>query len=543
MSARPRPRARPLKLGEISKLAGLVFAAVLGVLLNMYSARHYTRWDVTEAHRYTLTDATKRTLHDLPDTVEIWVLLGQAEPLRHTLSQLLVAYGAETTHLDVKYVDPDHDPLALEDVRRRFKIESGRSEDGHVLTDAVVVVARGEKRWFLDTTDFYEASEKDDGRVRPREEQALTLAIRSVIGGAPTRLCFTRGHGEAELGDGTSAGLFFLKSVLEKDNYEVVSLEAAKLAALEPFKECAVVVVAGPRGAFAPEEENALRTYLMTGGSALLALGPVPTSGGLEKTGLDRAVAPFGVGLGDVLVVERAEDRALPDSYGARFFVEARPHAVTAGLVRRDDREPPRVLIQLARPLTHRSEPGSAQAFELAVTSPEAFGLTLVDGAATWTKTPEKKPGDVSGPFNVAMASERPKVSPGAAHGPRLVVLGASTVLHESNFRETWALRGAALLVESALSWLASKPEILDVPSRDALPAGTALTEEARSEVRRYVLVFMPLAVALLGLAVGLRRRATEGRPHATSKDHAREPTSGGRERTRARKPPKAADP
>ena len=73
------------------------------------------------------------------------------------------------------------------------------------------------------------------------------------------------------------------------------------------------------------------------------------------------------------------------------------------------------------------------------------------------------------------------------------------------------------------------------MPPRDPLPAGTALTEEARSEVRRYVLVFMPLAVALLGLAVGLRRRATEGRPHATSKDPPRE--------ARARKATKAADP
>lgn len=539
MSARPRRRARALKADEIGKLVGLVFAAVLGVLVNMYSARHYTRWDVTETHRYTLTDATKRTLHDLPDTVEVWVLLGQAEPLRQTLSQLLVAYGAETTHLSVKYVDPDHDPLALEDVRRRFKIEAGRSEDGHVLTDAVVVVAHGEKRWFLDSTDFYEASEKDEMKVRPREEQALTLAIRSVLRGKPTRMCFTRGHGEAELADGSAAGLFFLKSVLEKDNYEVVSLETTALGVLEPYKECAVVVVAGPRGAFAPEEENQLRTYLMTGGSALLALGPVPGQGGLEKTGLERVVTPFGVGIVDALVVERAEDRALPDSYGARFFAEARPHAVTAGLVRRDDREPPRVLIQLARPLVRHAEAGSAQAFELVATSPEAFGLTLVDGAATWTKTPEKKPGDVSGPFSVAMASERPKLSPEAAHGPRLVVLGASTMLLESNFRETWALRGAALLVESSLSWLVSKPEILDVPSREPLAAGTALTEETRAEVRRYVLVFMPLAVALLGLAVGLRRRSTEGRPH-TAVDPA---TPASKPKKGGRKPPKGAEP
>ncbi len=514
------PRAlRVLRPEEVGKLVGLVAAAVLGVLVNVYAARHYTRWDVTESHRYTLSDATKRTLHDLPGPVEVWVILGGAEPLRQTLAQLLVAYSAESGHLAVHYVDPDRDPLALEDLRKRFKIESGRSEDGHVVTDAVVVVARGEKHWFLDGADLYEASEKDDMKVRPREEQALTLAIRSVLGAARARLCFTQGHGESEIGDGAASGLLFLKSVLEKDNYEVIAIDASAPAgpvAHEPYKDCAVVIVPGPRGAFAPEEETRLRTYLMTGGSALLALGPVPAEGGLERTGLDAVAAAFGVGIGNAIVVERAEGRALPDSYGARFFAEPRAHAITSALLRRDEREPPRMLFQLARPLFHKSD-GGAAAIELAVTSPEAFGLTLIDGAATWTKTPEKKPSDASGPFFVAMASERAKVRPNAPHGPRLVVLGASTALHESNFRETWALRGTALLVENALSWLATKPEIVDVPAREPLPAGVRITEEARAEVRRYVLVFMPLAAALLGLAVALRRRSTEGRPHVAA--------------------------
>jgi len=33
--------------------------------------------------------------------------------------------------------------------------------------------------------------------------------------------------------------------------------------------------------------------------------------------------------------------------------------------------------------------------------------------------------------------------------------------------------------------------------------------------VKRYVLVFMPLAALLLGIAVALRRRGTEGAPRA----------------------------
>jgi len=51
------------------------------------------------------------------------------------------------------------------------------------------------------------------------------------------------------------------------------------------------------------------------------------------------------------------------------------------------------------------------------------------------------------------------------------------------------------------------------VPEKPSVAAGIRVNEEARSDVRRYVLLFMPLAAALLGIAVALRRRSTEGAP------------------------------
>ena len=50
-------------------------------------------------------------------------------------------------------------------------------------------------------------------------------------------------------------------------------------------------------------------------------------------------------------------------------------------------------------------------------------------------------------------------------------------------------LRGSALLVENAISWLASKPQVLDVPDRTAVPAGIRITDDDRAAVRRDELV------------------------------------------------------
>jgi hypothetical protein len=501
---------------QLAQVAGVVAAMLIALFANVLVARHYRRWDWTVNKRYTLTDATLATLHELSDTVELWVLLGSADPLEQSVKQLLVAYQAESKKLDVHYVDPDRDPLALEDVRKRFKIQSGRTEDGRVVTDAILVAARGDKHWFVGPSDMVEVSDADDARAKPKEEQAITGAIRNVLGAEKARLCFTAGHGELSLADGSDKGLGLVKDILEKDNFAPVTVDTTEPNAHEPFKGCGVVVIAGALGAFTEDEDARLRTYLLEGGSLLAALSPInaESATGMAPAGIEAALSPFGIALDDDLVFETDEQLVLPRSRGIRFFAEAKEHPVTAALVRSKDgaRDAPHVIVHFARSLHHTSKEGTTSAVDLLSTSNKSFALKSIAGAAEWTDAPAKKESDPGGPFVVAMASERPKTAPSAPHGPRVVVVGTGSVMVQANWMEPMQVRGAALFVENAISWLASKPQVLDVPARAAVPAGIRITEDSRAEVRRYVLVFMPAAVALLGLAIGLRRRSTEGK-------------------------------
>ena len=522
--ATPRSKKKYFGLGasEAVSLAGVVAAMLLGLVLNVLGARHYKRWDWTTSQRYSLTPATLTTLHDLPDTVELWVMLGSQDPLAQSVKQLLVSYAAETTKLDVHWVDPDRDRVALEDVRRRFRIQAGVTEEGHVATDAIMVVARGEKHWFLGATDMVEVAEGDDPRAKPKEEQAITGAIRNVLGGEKARLCFTAGHGEMSLTDAGEQGLGQVKDILDKDNYEAVQIDTSEPNAHEPFKGCAVAIIAGARAPFSRDEEARLKTFLLEGGSALVALSPINAESetGMAPAGLAEAIAPFGIALEEALIVETDPQFALPKMHGDQFIVSPKMHPVTAALVHGEGaapRDPPRVVVYHARPLRHVSPPGASSAVDLLATSPKSFAMSSLVGARDWADVPEKKEKDEAGPLIIAMASERPKLSPSLPHGPRLVVLGSSYALVDRNWREPTPVRGAAFFVESAISWLASKPQILDVPPRPSVAAGIRINEDARSEVRRYVLIFMPLAAALLGLAVGLRRRSTEGKPRKRS--------------------------
>ncbi len=507
------PRIDP---SQASVLAGIVLAMIVVVLVNVISTRRFTRWDWTSNKRYSLTPATVQTLRELPDTIQIWVLLGPADPLEQSVKQLLVAYQAETPKLDIHYVDPDRDVVALEDVKKRFKIETGRTEQGHVVADAIVVVARGDKHWFLSTSDMVEISAGDDTQVRPKEERALTGAIRNVLGSEKAKLCFTTGHGEMSPDDPGREGAGMLRDVLEKDNYELTVVDPGALNESEPFKGCSVVVIAGLRGGFTKDETERLRTYLLDGGNLLLAASPITGASdtGMVPANLDRALAPFGIALDEDLVIEEDPELSFPGTGGIRFVVQPRPHALTAALVRGDDkRDVPRTVVHFARSLRKVTEPGSATPADLLLTSQQSFGLVNIAGASEWKDAPQKKAGDLGGPLSIAMAAERPKTSPSAPHGPRVVVIGSASPLTSPTFREPLPLRGAALFVESGISWLASKPQVLDVPDRAAVPAGIRITDDDRAAVRRYVVFMMPGTVAVLGIVIALWRRRTEGAP------------------------------
>jgi hypothetical protein len=539
-----RLRLPSIDPAHASSLIGVIAAVAVVVLLNVVVARRYTRWDFTANKRYSLSVATTQTLRDLPDTVQVWVLLGSADPLQHSVQQLLVAYQAETTKLEIHYVDPDRDTVALEDVRKRFKIETGRTEDGHVVADAVVVVARGDRHWFVTSGELVEVAASDETKVAPREERALTGAIRNVLAGTKTKVCFTTGHGEMSPADAGERGAGVLKEVLDKDNYVVALVDLAAPNVSKPLEGCAVAVVAGLRAPFAKEEAERLRTWLLDDGNLFLAASPIlggpdtgtkaPPTGptgptgeraSLAPAGLERVLGPFGMALDDDVVTEQEADVALPNSGGFRFVAQPRHHPVTTALVKTErQREVPRVVVDITRSIRRASEPGSVNAQELLGTSASAFGLRSIEGAADWKDAPQKHPGDLAGPLSIAMAAERPKASPSSPHGPRVVVAGTGSVLSNETFRELPAYRGGALFSESAISWLAAKPQVLDVPEKAPVGAGMRVNEESRGVIRRYVVLFMPATVALLGIAIAMFRRAGEGRPKTEKKTKRKRP-------------------
>lgn len=523
MARRPaatKKPAAPAERGGVSRsfkalsAAGVVAAALIAVLCNVLVARFYERWDWTRSGLYSLSQATTETLRSLDQPVEVVVFLSASDPLTVSVRHMLSAYGAETTKLTARWVDPDRSPAEFLALQQKYGIVAGKTEDGRVVTDASIVIVRGDRHWFV-TTDDIVAYDEEDGRARPKLEQALTEGIRNVLGRESTKICFTAGHQEISTEDGGPNGLAELRFRLEKNNYEIVSVDLTAPSPTPKLEECQVVAVVGPEVRVGEKVAERLKQYFTGGGNLLLVSNPMlDEDNRIQPSGLEPVARAAGVELGNDFIIERAEGARLPQGMGESFFAMPKPHGITKGLLM-DDKPRFKVLASAVQSLKATAD---SKAEPVLVTSAEAFSLKDVRPFVEQGKIAEKSPSDPSGPFSIAFAVELPKPAASqAAHGPRAVFAGTANLAWSRNWRDP-TLIGNRLFLESAVSWLAARPALVSIPDKPGFDAGLALTEESLGELLRYVLIYMPLTAAGLGLLVMLRRRAKEKRSRAEAR-------------------------
>jgi hypothetical protein len=489
-------------------LVGVFSAAIVVVCVNILVSRFYVRWDFTSRGLYTLSDATIETLRELDAPVDIVVFLAASDPLHLSVQHMLTAYGAETTQLRNRQVDPDRSPAEFLALQNEYGIVAGRTEDGRVVADASIVIAKGDKHWFVTTDDLVVYDEEDE-RARPALEQALTEGIRNVLSREKIEVCFTRGHQEISADDGGPHGLAELKFRLQKDNYTTRNADLTDLRGAANLSSCGIVVVAGPETAFTPSAQKHLETYFLGGGNLLVFVNPVLDEGNrIRPTGLERLLGLGGMELGGDFIIERDPATVLPQGLGETYFVQPEMHPLTRGLFGGDA---PRFLpLFSAAQSLRRIEGGGGAA--LARTSPRAFSVKDIRPFVEEGRAVEKRAGDGSGPFVVGMASERPKVEgTGKDKGPRMVAFGSANLAFGRSWRDP-TLHGNRVLVESAVSWLAAQPPIVSVPEKASHAVGLNLTEDDLTSILWYVLVHLPGAALVLGGFTLYRRRSLERR-------------------------------
>jgi ABC-type uncharacterized transport system involved in gliding motility auxiliary subunit len=427
------------------------------VLINVLATRYHKRLDLTENHGFSLSQQSIQILQGLKNPVQIIGFFTSKDATsRDQVDNLLKEYASHSGKVVYRFVDPDADPVT--------------ARNYNITTDGTVVVESGQRRQQATGTD----------------EQAITGAILKVIQDRPTSVYFLTGHRERSIDNTDRDGYSSAKSLLEQDNFKVAALNLTITSTI-PLSNT-VLVVADPQTPLAPKEEQAIATYVSSGGR-LLVLGnpvdPAPLTSLSARAGL--------VWNNDFLLDQQYPSGGNPTT--------------------------PAVLQYPSSPIT-KDLNGQATLFPTVRTltqsdkAPDDLTITPVlqssanSRAATDISNGQIKlgPNDKPGPLTFGYSVEGP-INTGATSrttSTRLVAIG------DADFASNAVIDVASAngtLFRNAVAWLAAQDQLIAIPSKDPTDHSVVLTAGQSGTIFYGTSIGMPLLVLVAGVVVWWRRR------------------------------------
>lgn len=466
-----------------STIVAILLVVALVGMLNWLGYRQYVRADWTGSKLYSLSEKSTNILKDLDQPVQVIVFMTTQTPLFAQSKELLTRYQAVSKQITVEVIDPDREPLRTQQLAQEFGVSAANT----------VVFISGDRKKYVTSDQLaeydysgYEMQQAPKMKAFKGEEQ-FTAAILGVVSPKTPKIYFTTGHGEHDLDGFAETGLSQLREALKRDN---LVTEKANLLSGDVPADCDLLVIAGPRAAFAENEKTALKTFLDAGGRALILLDPVlgPRA---AFSGLEPLLAEYGVQVNNDLVIDPG--RRLPFfDISAVYVNEFRSHPVVDGM------QGLAVLLPVARSVSTVTADGVTST-TLFSTSNEGWGET--DLAAIMGGRPvDKDATDTQPPVSLGVAaqSEADKET-----GWRLVVIGNSAFVLNAYI----ANAGNPNLALNAVNWLIKREQALGIAPRTPEQVNLFLDATQMRNVVLISLVGLPGLAILAGVVVWWRRR------------------------------------
>lgn len=452
----------------LSRVAVVGAAVGVTVLANAALFRHDLHFDVTASKAFTPSDDAERVARALTTDVDVTYFYQKQDPAGRAAKTTIEILGRVSPRLRVRAVDPDHHP----GVASRYGVRAYN----------VAVLESGGRRLHVATTD----------------DRDIALGILRVTRASVRIVCFAVGHGEYDIDnveyhthfegvqghshDAHGAGVVLteqhglgrLRRALDALGFSARKVTLATAGGVPT--DCAVLVDAGPRTRYAPQESQAVEAYLRAGGAALLLLDvDSPLDSSLVAL-LDRA----GIRVGDGVVADPLDHYFTDEQMVAisRYMV----HPITQGLSLS--------FFPGVRPVEPVDAVG-VSATALFASSAQSY-ITPVGPGATRTR---------AGARTLAVAAEG---ALGDGTRPfRLVVAGDVDFASNSFF----PYMSNSDLALGMLAWLLREERAPTMrPPVEVLPRVTLTSVQVRT-IFLATVVALPGGVALAGLVVWWRRR------------------------------------
>jgi gliding motility-associatede transport system auxiliary component len=452
-------KTRQTKYAAYATTYILVILAVL-VVANFLANRYNKSLDATSNKRYSLSDQTKKIIHDLKSDVTIQYF--DKPSGMNAGKDLLGRYATLSPKVHVEYIDYLKKPQ---------------------LARAANITREG-------TAVIQIAAKKEEAKTF--DEEGVTGAMIRALKGGERNVCVTSGSGEHRIDDSANDGFTDFKTVVEKDNYKVKTVNLLEKA--EVPSDCTVLVVAGPSGDYIPAAVDAIKKYVESGGRALIALDP-PLKVGRRETSDNQALldllASWGV---------TADKDLLLDENPVSQLVGLGPEVP---LVTRYESHP--IVNDLAGTATGFPVARSLDTKNTDKTSLTKLFSTSANSFSTYNlSSPEIRidPNkDKKGPFTLAVAGTYNTGKPNSQG--RFVVVGNSRWAANSFLR----FNGNRNLLLNMLNWLSSDEDLISIRPKEQEDRKISLTRAQFLTLRTVSQFLLPLIVVIGGVMVWFRRR------------------------------------
>lgn len=462
--------------------------------------------DLTRERTYSLSSLSMNQIRDLDQPLTFHLISGRgarAIRQRDRIAQLLELYqSARPDLIKVESVDPFSELERTEDLSKRAP-ETAAIRGGGVLIelgggDEAKFIAVGGQEMFAPLPPDRLRSDLDRYESTFKGEDALTSALIRLREGRTAKIAFTVGHDEPKLDDlsPNGRGIGVWKARLASNGCESVELNLVRDAVPDDVE---LVVIAGPKTPFKPEEVARLKAFADKGGPILAMVGNI------EPSGLHEFLRSFNVELGKGIVIDPEVNYRGNLQLVYCFLKGTADHPVTESLGR--DRA---VLVANGAPieiLGVKPRPnGEAPTVDRRY-APEAI---LKSGPRSWAETDLKnsrprleQDADQPGPVVVGVAVVERKSEVGAASAadpaaptkPRLVLFSSPSMVENL----VQGIEPANLdLAMNAVSWLRERSNAVGIAPKTHV----ALTLAA-DPLLRWRLVVVPTVAAVLTI-VGL---------------------------------------
>src|SRR5579884_3649362 len=298
---------------------------------------------------------------------------------------------------------------------------------------------------------------------------------------------FVQGHGERDLSGSDRDGYSKFKQALQNEDSDVKTL--VLLQKMEIPSDCSMLVIAGPKNDYLPQEVSTIEKYLKGGGRLLAFLDP-----GVALPNLSKLLSDYGVTVRNDLVIDEnpvaqlfgtSPSMPLILSYGDSPIVQPLKRTAT--------------LFPLARSFEVASDDKSGATLDqLCKTSQASFSVTNFNPSM---REVSFRPGkDIKGPLVVAVAGTLTGGAPNKEG--RFVAVGTSLIAANAYL----GFQGNRDLIMNMVEWLASNEGLISIRPKAPAFQHLNLTASQMGGLLLRVMI-IPVCIIIIGIGVWWSRR------------------------------------